>query len=227
MSLFASRNKEEFYFGPSIEAEAPLWFGVSSEFFFLKHFNISLGFGFTPDSYSSIIGRAASNFSGEASYEPLIESLLEKNKAVRLRGEYYFSGRVGFSVGLNSYKYWTEGEASIVDVLELSTGIDFTFLKAILEEKGKELNANCEMEMSILVISGGYTWNLRQDLFLKTTLGFGKIISSDIKLSSDAPNFDSSKIGKNLYTEAEKEITKIIDDYGYSPIISVNLKYLF
>jgi len=226
-SLSSNAAKQKFSISAGLLTDFPVWMGASVETLLFDQFTIGLGYGFMPDMYSSIIGKVASDIADDPNYKPLFEAMLKKNSSFMLSLEYNFGGTSGWLIGAKGYRYNADGEASIVDILEIVTNQDYTQLKDILIARGLELNVYSKTSFYTGEIYAGYSWFLWKRFQIKTAIGAGKILKANISLSSDAPNFDNSATGAALYNESINEIKDVLYSYGYYPFITVNLRYVF
>ena len=111
--------------------------------------------------------------------------------------------------------------------METVTGTTFPGLRAILNAAGRSLTFSTDFSVSVLEVHGGYPWQIDSGWFVQTQFGVAKLLSPAMRLSSSAPNFDSSAAGRNLYNSAQASLDDALSKYGYSPFLTAHLAYYF
>jgi hypothetical protein len=207
-------------------SDFPLFMGGSVGVRLSEKISLGVGYGFLPKPYAKAIGNAIDRFSDTSGYDNVLVNGTDSNHILRFSVDYHFKGRAGWNLGTRFYSLKADGRENINDV-EVLTGTTFPVLKAFLTASGRELLFFSNFSMTVLELHTGYTWKLMKSLFLESTFGVSKVLSSDIELSSSSPGFDASNAGRNAYNDAQTKLDEAISKYGYAPFLSVNLVYEF
>jgi hypothetical protein len=210
----------------SAGTDFPLMIDGGAGIRFSENWSFDISYGTMPKGYARTIGGAIDHFSGTNGYDDLLANGTTSNHLWRFAASYHFTGRRGWSARLRFFTLSSNGTEGITDV-ETLTGTTFPVLKAILAAQGRSITFASEFSLSAFELGGGYTWGITPHLFFESSFGVAKVISSDVRLSSSAPNFDASQAGKNAYSDAQVSLKDALSKYGYSPILGLNFIYEF
>ena len=170
----------------------------------------------------------AANFSGNAAYKDVVEAAFQNNTLTRVDLSYQFSDhQSGWSAGSAVSRLHASGRAEIDSVLAAGTGNVFTGLINLLIAAGKDTKVDMTTTINIGEIFFAYRWNAPSHLVVKGIFGVAKVLSADVSIKTDMPNFESSNAGKKLISNTESDIEDIIVQYGLSPTVGAQLSYFF
>lgn len=221
-------TNRRFYFAPKVVTVFPLLLGAGVEASYRNKLALGVSYGITPRAYSKALAEAAAAIANEPSYKKVIEAAFNHNNLIRAYAEYRFRrGDNGFQLGTAYTHLKADGSAPIDDVLEQPTGILYTLLKNLLIAQGKDPNVNMKSDLGLAEIYAGYGFTIVKNLTFAFDLGIAKVISSDIKLSTEAPSYDNSAQGKTQLRQSESDLEKILKDNGLTPTLGLRLGYTF
>lgn len=213
---------------PQVTTIFPMFLGGGVGVSIAKHFQLDGMFGFTPQPYYQTIGKAAASFGNNESYQDVIEAAFQNNLIWRIGFQYNFKDTYrGWRIGIATSFLTSSGDADIDTVLSAATGQDYSQLKTLLSASGRDTSVDMSGFLVIGDIYGGYAWSLTKKLSFSTTIGFAKVVQSDVNLETGLPLFESSFAGKALLRSTEDELGSIINTYGLSPTASVAVLYVF
>lgn len=223
-----SSASSDFQFYPEVKTVVPVFLGFGAGMSYQDHFEIDFAYGLTPKPYYQTIGSVAATLSGNSAYKDVIESAFQNNSLWRIGMKYNFtSSKKGWSLGLAFSRLKSSGKAGIDKVLQAATGQDYTTLKNLLTSAGRSTEVDMDGTLTIGEIQAGYTWELNPHLSLAAALGVGKVLNSDIHLKTGLTAFESTPAGNSLMRSSEDDLESIIDEYGISPTLGINLNYVF
>ncbi len=232
---FAGEEKEldlpienDHWFGLKAETLFPLYVGIGPRLFVAPKWETSLLVGFTPKAYYQTIGTMAANFSGNAAYKDVLEAAFQNNSLTRLDLTYQFADhQAGWGLGSAVSRLHASGRAEIDSVLAAGTGNVFTGLINLLIAAGKDTKVDMDTTINIGEVFCTYRWNSSSRLIVTGIFGIAKVLSANVAIKTDLPNFESSNSGKKLISNTEADIEDIIVRYGLSPTVGAQLSYLF
>lgn len=222
------KNNQTWQYYGSLQTTFPLLVGAGVGVNFGEQFDFGLYYGVTPQPYYNIIADFASSQSGNASYKNVINAAFQNNSNLKASFQYFFNNsRSGWRIGAN-YTYLTSsGAADIDQVLAAATGQNYTALKSLLIALGRPTQVDMTAKINILEIESGYSWALSSGFILRATFGIAKVVSNQVSLKSGLANFEATVAGSNLMRQSESGIQDIINQYGISPTLGINLNYFF
>lgn len=229
-SAYAEENSNEvtFSFLPEIKTVFPTFIGIGPSVAIGPHFQIEALFGFTPRAYYQTIGEMAAKIGGNSGYKDVIEAAFQNNSLWRVGLQYNFNEiQQGWRLGAAFSRLSSSGDAEIDEVLETTTGNDYSHLKSLLIAAGRDTKVDIKSELNIVEVYAGYAWILHRGFYFSVQAGLAKVISSSIDLSTGLPNFERTQAGKNLISSSESDLESIVNQYGISPIVDLTMAYLF
>jgi hypothetical protein len=215
-------------FSPYVETTFPVSVSVGGNVIFNDAFSFGLGFGVLPSTYSAAIGAFTAEYGNKNAYKDLVEAAFHDNSLIRVHGSYFFkNAKSGWSVGMAYDHINTSGTADVDTVLEATTGNDFTNLKNLLIAAGRSTDVDLSGRMHILELWLARTSEVSKNLSLVCSFGLAKIIAADTEISTGLKNFESSASGATLLSDTEKDLDKILVNYGVSPTLGLSVNYIF
>lgn len=213
---------------PQVATIFPTMIGAGFSVTRSQHYGFSLLAGTTPKPYHEAIASVAADIADNGSYEGVINSAFENNFLARAAFQYNFtSPRKGWNIQLGASMLKSKGDATIDEVLAVSTGNDYTNLKNLLIAAGKDPSVDLDSSLVIAELSTGYTWPVSKKMSLSANFGVAKVMSADMEISTGLPNFEKSAQGKKLLSSTESDLETVVEDYGLTPTLGLTLAYLF
>lgn len=213
---------------PQVATIFPTMIGAGVSVTRSQHYGFSLLAGTTPKPYHEAIASVASDIANNGSYEGVINSAFENNFLARAALQYNFtSPKKGWNIQLGASMLKSKGDATIDEVLAVSTGNDYTNLKNLLIAAGRDPSVDLDSTLVIAELSTGYTWPVSKKMALSANFGVAKVLSADMEISTGLPNFEKSAQGKKLLSSTESDLETVVEDYGLTPTLGLTLAYLF
>lgn len=218
----------DFYFAPQFSMVFPIFVGAGPQLIFGEHFETSLLYGLTPEPFASVIGSITASASGNSSYKDIVEAAFQNNTQLRLQAQYNFKNHLsGWKVGVAYAKITSTGKAGIDKVLYAATGANYTNLKNLLIAAGRSTDVDMDSKIDIGEVNVGYIWSWGYSSRLQAGLGIAKVLTNDVAIHTGLPNFEATAVGRSLISSTESEMESIVNQYGVSPIVSVEWSYIF
>lgn len=215
----------------SLEARTifPLYIGAGLQLHASPQLRIGLDFGKTPGAYAEAIGSTASTVMGNSDYKPTIVAAFSDNSLYRTYVRYTFSEEMsGWAVEFGLTQISSKGEEKVSDVARVaSNGQDYRQIVNTISALGYRPYVNMRTKMLLADIMGVFQWEFPHNLHVSVGAGLAKITGAEVDLSTDVPQFDSSKLGIALLSLAESDLASGIERYGLSPILSFDVAYAF
>jgi hypothetical protein len=217
-----------FRVSPQIATIFPTFLGVGASLILNENYELNLMYGTTPEPYHETIASVAADLADDQSYEGVINSAFQDNQTLRAAFNYNFkSSREGWNIGLSFSYLSSEGQAGIDDVLSAVTGRDFSGLRTILINRGRDPEVDLDSELTVAELNFGYRWPVSTRLTFGASAGAIKVLSADMKIKTGLPNFEASPAGSSLLRSTESDLEEIVVENGISPVIGVSLSYNF
>lgn len=207
----------------------PLYAGAGVQLHASPQLRLGLDFGTTPDPYSEAIGSVASGLMGKDEFKSTIKAAFEDSSLYRVYLRYNFSEEnTGWGVEFGLAQIAAEGEQKVADVAKAANlEQDFRSVESIIAAAGYRPYVNMKTKMLTLDILATYHYELKPNLQMNFGGGFAKVIGAEVDLSTDVDQFDSSRLGIALLNLGETELSDGIEDYGLSPLLSIEIAYQF
>ena len=209
----------------SFVSDMPIHSSLAYEYHFDSGVYLSTGVGFVPEAYYRTIGSVASKQGGNDNYADYMNAAFKENSLFRINLGYRFGEqkRWAFSSGLS----WitTEGEASLIDVVQLVTGRDFTGIRNLLLLAGKTDTAKLRGGMTLGHIDGMYWIPINRRLHLSLHFGLSFVLQSFAQLSTELEALDNSALGEALLSATESDLEGIVQEYGVSPTLGLRVSF--
>lgn len=213
---------------PYVGTTFPVFVGGGLSLISQEKYEVSLGYGFTPEAYYRVIGKVAANLGDNSSYSDVIEAGFQDNSVVRFNFQYNFDNfKSGWFVGGGISYLDSSGKAGIDTVLAAATGRDYTTLKNLLTLAGRDTQVDMQSDLYIAEVYCGKKYELDENFLLSLSVGIAKVIASDVNLQTGLPVFEASANGSALMRSTESDLEDILSKYGISPTFTANLSYLF
>lgn len=226
ISLFSSHGMaQDLQFSPKVETIFPFYLGASAELHINSQLEFGLGLGFAPSPYVSATGAIAADLGNNSAYADIIEDSLQNNFIIRATGKIRFYE--SWFVGLALSRLTVEGTSNINTVGAVATGLDFSALSNLLQAAGRSTDLNLSGQAYALDLTIGRNFILNEALVLQAYTGAIKIISAEVNIASQLPNFDNSQAGSALISNSEAEVEDILLEYGLSPVLGLSLFFYF
>lgn len=216
----SERSYRSTVFALEAGTQAPVWAGLGGRVIFQRHFAIDAGIGFMPSPYASMIGQTAAYYGRSNVYRLLIENGFQSSRVIQLGARYQVDGEYGWHIGANSYFVHSEGSISLAQVLQ-SQGFDPSMLG------GSYLALFSNADLILMAANLGYTFKIGKNWGLDASLGIAKILSTSVRLYSSVPQFDQTSAGQMVLATASSQVQQILSTYGVTPLLGVNLQYVF
>lgn len=217
-----------FQFAPQIATVFPTFIGGGAALSLFGHYELNLMYGVTPELYHEAISKVAADVAGEPSYEGIVNTAFDNNSVVRSGFLYNFrSALSGWNAGFAFSLLKADGIAQLEDVAESSNSSGLAALLALLLGANKDPSIQLKSELFVAELNLGYKWQLAQSLSLGTNLGVAKVMSAEMELSTELPNYDNSAQGKKTLRETEADLEEVVVDYGITPTLAFTIAYYF
>lgn len=215
----------------SVEARTifPLYIGAGLQLHASPQLRIGLDFGKTPGTYAEAMGSAGSRLMGKSDYKPTIVAAFQDNSLYRSYIRYSFSEEVsGWAMEFGLTQIHSKGEEKVSDVARVaSNGQNYKAIANTISALGYRPYVNMRTKMLLADIMAVYQWEFPHNLQFTVGAGLAKITGAEVDLSTDVPQFDSSKRGIALLSMAESDLASGIERYGLSPVLSFDVAYAF
>lgn len=220
------KNTSGFY--PEVFVNFPLFIGAGGGYSFNENFQADLLYAVTPQPFYTVIGQFAAESGGNAAYQDVIEAAFQNNSIVRLSATYNLDKKTsGWHFSLAGSILTASGNADIDKVLGAANGRDYSLLKTLLTTSGRDTRVQMNSNLQIFEALISYSWAVQSNWVFDISGGFAKVVASDVSLKSGLTAFESTQAGNNLMRSSESDIETIINDYGLSPTLGIQIKYLF
>jgi hypothetical protein len=207
----------------------PLYAGLGVQLHASPQLKLGLDFGTTPKPYAQAIASTASSLAHEDKYEPAIAAAFDDNALYRVYLRYALTEESsGFGIELGFAQISSESEER-VSKLAKAAGLerDYATVETLIAATGRRPYVHMKTKLLSLDLMATYDYEIKHNLRLTTGGGLGKIIGAEVDLSTDVAQFDSSKTGIALLGLGESELADVIEKYGISPLLSIEIAYQF
>ncbi len=227
-AVATSESPRTFRFEPQLATVFPTFIGAGAGVAFREHYELNVLYGVTPQLYHETIAKVAADIAGEPSYEGIVNTAFNNNSVLRSAFQYNFgSVNKGWTSGFAFSLFHADGVAQLKDVAESSNSSGLAALLALLIGAGKDPTVELKSELFIAELNFGYRWPLTKKLSLGANLGVAKVVSAEMQLSTELPNYDSSAQGKKTLRETESDLETVVEKYGITPTLGLGLCYIF
>ncbi len=208
----------------------PLYLGAGLQLHATPQLRLGLDIGKTPAAYAEAIGSAATHMKGQSQYKPTLVAAFSNNSLYRVYLRYSFSPLAsrGWAIEFGLSQISSRGEEKVSDIGRVSvTGRDYKAIESSISALGYRPYVTMKTRMVWADFMGMYQWDLPHSLHAAIGAGLARVTGAEVDLSTEIPRFDSSATGMALLDLAESDLSSGIERYGLSPVLSLDIAYVF
>ncbi len=207
----------------------PLYWGAGLYLQASPKLRLGIDLGKTPSDYATVLGSMTTHLQGGSEYKPTIVAAFADSSLYRANIRYAFlEQNKGWSLEFGLSQMSTKGEQKIRDVARIaSIGQDYQGVEAAVIAAGYRPYVTMKTKILLADIMTFYQWEFPNHIQTSVGAGFAKVMAAEVDLSTKAPGLDSTNFGIVMLGLGESDLAAAIQKYGVSPILSLDIAYLF